>query len=151
MSLPNETTQLAVITALVDGLTALEALSDVTITDAPLDRGKVSGDQIAVIEIPDGDETWNGLGNRKRNETYVIRMGCLVFEDGAGQEAIRACNERAYALYEAVAGYIRSNPHYGGVTIAQMSGVNYTPGYEEQRRFTRLEWGVRVSAQIEVI
>lgn len=151
MSLPTETTQNAVITALVDALLALPALTDVQVNSAPLDLGNVSTDLIAVLNIANGNESWYGLGNARRSESYSIQMACLSFEPGASEAAIRACRDRAYAMHNVVASYIRSNPHISGVTIKQLSGTNLDQGYDAQARWARLEWLVKVDAQLAVI
>ena len=152
MALPTTTTQNAVITGLVDALLALQAtsLADVHVSSAPLELSQYPGDQVSVLNITDGAESWEGLGNIKRRETYTIDMACVAFEPGASEVAIRASRDRAYVIHNVVTGYIRSNPHISGVTIKQLSGTNLTQGYEAQTRWTRLDWGVRVEAQIEV-
>lgn len=154
MSLPRATTQNDVITDLVDGLAALPALSSVHVNSAPIDLSQATADQVAVLNIPDGNETWNGLGNRKRDETYTIEMAALAIRDSDPVDVevtIREARDAVYELYEAVEGYVRGNPHHGGVTIKQLSGVNLTQGYQAQARWARLDWGVRVTAQIEVV
>jgi hypothetical protein len=153
MALPTTTTQNAVITAITDALIALQAttLAGVTVTSAPLDPSQWPQDVVMILDIPDGGESWEGLGNHKRLESYSIRMACWAFAPGADETAIRACRDRAYEIHNIVAGYIRQNPHFGGVTIAKMFGTDYTPGYEAQTRWTRLDWMIRVeNAQIEV-
>jgi hypothetical protein len=154
MALPTTTTQNDVITDLVDALIVLQAttLAGVTVSSAPLELSQVPGDQIAVLNIFDGDESWEGLGNHKRMESYTIDMACVTFESGADETAIRASRDRAYTIHNVVADYIRQNPHFGGTTIAKMSGTNLAQGFEAQTRWTRLDWGIRVeNAQIEVI
>jgi hypothetical protein len=153
MPLPTTTTQNAVITAITDALIALQAttLAGVTVSSAPLELSQSPGDVVSVLNITDGSEAWEGLGNHKRTETYTIDMACLSFKSGADETVIRASRDRAYAIHAIVTNYIRNNPHFGGVTIAQLSGTNLTQGYEAQTRWTRLDWGVRVAnAQIEV-
>lgn len=150
MALPTETTQNDVITTLTDALLLLPALSSVAVNSAPLDPGNVSTDMVAVLNIADGNESWSGLGNARRSESYSLQMACLSFEPGASEAAIRACRDRAYAMHNAVANYIRSNPHISGVTIKQLSGTNLDQGYDAQARWARLEWLVRVDAQLAV-
>lgn len=153
MSLPTATTQNAVITSLVDGLIGLAALDDAHVNSAPIDLSQATADQVAVLNIPDGNEVWNGLGNRKRDETYTIEMAALAIREsdpGDFETTIREVRDRVYALYAAVEGYVRGNPHHGGVTIKQLSGASLTQGYQAQARWARLDWGVRVTAQIEV-
>lgn len=150
MALPTETTQNDVITTLTDALLLLPGLAGVAVNSAPLDLGNVSTDMVAVLNIADGNESWYGLGNARRLESYSLQMACLSFEPGASESAIRACRDRAYAIHNAVAGYIRSNPHISGVTIKQLSGTNLDQGYDAQARWARLEWLVRVNAQLAV-
>lgn len=153
MALPTDTTQNDVITALADALIALQAttLDGVSVTSAPMDLALMTGDHVEILDIPESEENWEGLGNYKRTEDYEIRMACYSYEPGAEESAMRACRDRAYAIHRIVAGYIRSNPHMGGVTIKQMSGTSYTPGYDDRARWTRLGWSIRVTAQIEVV
>ena len=153
MPLPTDTTQNSVITALVDALLDLPALAAAHVNSAPIDLSQATADQVAVLNIPDGNETWNGLGNHKRDEAYTIEMAALAVRDsdpGDIETTIREVRNAVYTLYAAVTGYIRSNPHQGGVTIKQLSGSNLTQGYEAQMRWARLDWGIRVTAQIEV-
>lgn len=153
MALPTTTTQNTVITGVVDALIALQAttLADVYVSSGPLELSVAPGDQVAVLNIEDGTESWYGLGNMRRSESYTVDMACVTFAPGADETAIRASRDRAYAIHDIVTGYIRHNPHISGVTIKQLSGTNLTQGYEAQTRWTRLDWGVRVTAQIEVV
>jgi hypothetical protein len=150
--MPTATTQNDVITDLVDELMVLTALTGVIVTSAALDLALNSDDQACVIDIPTGDERWYGLGNNARDETYDIAMGCLAFRPGADEDAIRAARDRVYEIHNAIAGYIRDNPRRGGgVTIAQLSGVQLTQGFLDNQRYAKLEWSVRVQARIEVV
>src|SRR5688500_13476273 len=127
MSLPLVTTQNTVLTAIVDALLVLtaddeNALYGKTVTSAPLSQAQHSEDQVAAFGISVGDESWYGIGNLKRREVYEISMGCVAYRPGADESAMRAARDASYAMHNAVATYIRDNPHMGGVTIQQLSG-----------------------------
>jgi hypothetical protein len=154
--MPTATTQNAVITSITDGYLTLAAddesgLYGVMVTSAAIDLAKHDEEQLAIVGIDDGAETWNGLGNFRRDETYTIKMACLVFRPGADEAAMRAARDRGYTIFNAAAEYVRLNPHHGGVTIAEISGVNLTQDYLDTSRWVRLDWGVRVQARIEVV
>lgn len=156
MALPTTTTQNTVITALVDALLALTAddengLYGKLVLSAPISLAKHQEDHVAVIDIPDGDESWYGIGNHRRTEEYTVAMHATAFRYGADETAMRDARAAVYAMFNAVAAYIRDNPSLGGVTIQQMSGTTLEQHFTTDERVAQLRWGVGLRAQIEVV
>lgn len=145
------TTQDEFITTLVDVLERRTGLTDVTVTSADLGLADRGADSISVFGIPDGNESWDGIGNYAREESYTVEMGCLVIRPGADEDAIRAARDRAYELFHEVADAVRTNPTLGTrAYVSQMTTANLIQGWSDLGRWCELHWSIRAQGRLEI-
>lgn len=70
--------------------------------------------------VADGRQETAALGNRRREETYDLRVTCSSSRGGTDQKAVR---DRAFALMAVVEGAVRADVTLGGaVRVAQVAG-----------------------------
>jgi hypothetical protein len=132
-----------------DQLRARPGLAGVTVVTAEL-GADTPREALILGNIPDGDETWDVLGNMRREETYRVRWHVWIVKPGAGEDTIVAARDRAFAIAAELARQLRGDPRVNGtVKLAEYKPGAMDEGIHPDGRFCQLDGQVAVTAYLE--
>ena len=110
----------AVLDALVSALRASPALAAVTVYDGPAPTSATDLDMIVIGDDDDQEagspaglteQSWNGLGAKRRDESIEIRCAAVSW---SGDVEIKPLRDRVFALTAAVETVLRAGPSLSG-------------------------------------
>lgn len=136
--------------AVIDALVTLAKTTTAgAVYDGPVVTGEVPLDFIVIggTEDPDDepssfDQSWNGLGNKSKNEQGEITCAVLV---DTGDENVKVARDRALAILGEVETKVRADPSLGGVLIGgwcQVSGGRHVQRLNTQGLYVRVVFTV---------
>lgn len=136
--------------AVIDALVKLaKTTSALSVYDGPANITTPTTNYVVIggTEDPDDepssfDQSWNGLGQRGKNETGEVTCAVLV---GAGDDDVKAARDRALAIIGEVETAVRNDPSLGGVLSGgwcQVSGGRHVQRLNSQGLYVRIVFTV---------
>lgn len=111
----------AVMDALVDNLLARPLIvSDmVQVTSGPVGISDTAqGESIQLYSVTSAEQKWMMLGNRRREEEYVVQGAIEVHRAGKGEDVIREVRSRSFELLAEIEDMLRLDPDIGGLVLS---------------------------------
>lgn len=106
--------------ALADALLVRAADPESDLYKVMVSTGFVETDAQDAIQFyeAEGTQTWGALGNRRREEEFQIGGDVSVQRPGKGEDVMRECETRAFAILAEVERELRQNP-----SVAEIADV----------------------------
>lgn len=131
--------------AFVDGMLArsLIVAGGVQVASAYLGGDTARADSIQLTDVPNAEQSWGMLGNRRRDEEYTLHGLIWVFRGGKGETAIRQVRARAFELLGDIEDFLRVDPSIGGTTkVSELSRYPLDQGANEEGRWAQIDFDV---------
>lgn len=136
--------------AVIDALVVLaETTSATEVYDGPTVTIPTAVDFVVIggTEDPDDepssfDQTWNGLGNRAKNESGEVTCAVLV---GTGDDDVKTARDRALSILGEIETAVRADPSLGGVLTggwAHVSGGRHVQRLTTEGIYVRITFTV---------
>lgn len=133
----------AAMNAFVDGLALRGGLSGVQISSAPLGADSARFESIQLTDVPDADQKWGMLGNRRRDEHYTLNGLIWVFGAGKTETDIRTVRARAIELLAEIEDFLRTDPSIGGTTkVSELSRYPMEQGANAEGRWCQIDFEI---------
>jgi hypothetical protein len=125
-------------------LMAVTALAGVTVSTAPL--GTEDPPEAIVFSDVSLSEELLAMGTTRR-ETYTIDGMVYIQKPGAGEMAIKAARDRAFAILAEVETYLTDNPTINSKCLdSDLKSVKLTQAVAPNIRIAFIEFGIKVDA-----
>ena len=143
----------AFVDALRTALVNRSGLSGVNVYTAPV-APEDEGTEAIIFGEEDADGTAGVycIPAEQRQEEYEVRGRVLIVKSGAGETAIKAARDRAYAIYAEVASEVGTNDRMTGTVddvTATQATVEQVPG--DHVRICRIRFILTVKATYTVV
>ena len=126
-------------------LEAQPAFAKVEIATAALGHA-TKPESIQIFDV-DGEQPWGALGAHRRDEEYAVQVAIWACKPGAGEPAIKAVRDRAYALFAAVEQVLLADPTLGGVVLKVRFGLmQLEQGANKGERWAQLSFTIHAQA-----
>lgn len=73
-----------------------------------------AGEHLMLLEVPEGGQQWQTLGNRAREEEGLVCGRIYVAKAGVDETTITAARDRAYVLLGTLEAVLVADPTWGG-------------------------------------
>lgn len=146
------TTVPAFLDALKTALEARAGLVGVTIATCPLAEEAIESIEFGYRIT--GTQGWAAMGQRRREDNYVITGIVWIAKDGGGETAQAAAKEardRVYELFAELEAQLRDTPWLTNIVAglgAQLTRVDFDQWYDDAKRIARMTFEISVSGRI---
>jgi len=135
----------AAMIAFVDGMLArANIIADgVQVSSAYLGGDTAAKESIQLTNVPQAEQKWGMLGNRRRDEEYTLAGLIWVVKAGKNETIIREARARAFELLAEIEDFIRVDPTIGATTkVSELSRYPVDQGASAEGRWCQIDFEI---------
>ena len=131
--------------AFVAGMLARELIATdrVQVASGYLGEDSSQKESIQLTGAGSADQEWGALGNRRREETYVLQGLIWALAPGKNEKAIKAARDRAFELLAEVEDFLRTDPTIDNtVKVSHLTAYPFEQGANVNGRYCQIDFEI---------